>query len=57
MPAWGNSSQDPILKKPFTKKDRWSGSRCRSSFKAPVLQKKKKKKKRKEEKSRRGRSR
>jgi hypothetical protein len=27
-PAWANSSQDPILKKPFTKKGWWSSSRC-----------------------------
>jgi hypothetical protein len=29
-PTQANSCQDPILKKPFTKKDWWSGSRCRS---------------------------
>jgi hypothetical protein len=28
-PAWANSLQDPILKKAFTKKAWWSGSRCR----------------------------
>jgi hypothetical protein len=28
-PAQGNSSQDPILKNTITKKDWWSGSRCR----------------------------
>jgi hypothetical protein len=27
--AWANSSRDPILKKPFTKKGWGSGSRCR----------------------------
>jgi hypothetical protein len=26
-PAWANSSQDPILKKAFPKKDWWSDSR------------------------------
>jgi hypothetical protein len=26
-PAQGNSSRDPILKKPFTKKGWWSGSK------------------------------
>jgi hypothetical protein len=28
-PAWANSSQDPNLKKPITKKWWWSDSRCR----------------------------
>jgi hypothetical protein len=28
-PAWANSLQDPISKKPITKKGWWSGSRCR----------------------------
>jgi hypothetical protein len=28
-PAQANSSQDPISKKPITKKGWWSGSRCR----------------------------
>jgi hypothetical protein len=26
-PAWGNSSQDPISKKPIIKKGWWSGAR------------------------------
>jgi hypothetical protein len=28
-PAWANSLQDPVSKKPFTEKGWWSGSRCR----------------------------
>jgi hypothetical protein len=39
--AWANSSWDPLLKKPFTKKGWWSGSRCRPWVQDPVLQKKK----------------
>jgi hypothetical protein len=32
-PAQANSLQDPISKKPFTKKkDWWSGSRCRPQY-------------------------
>jgi hypothetical protein len=48
LPAWANISTRPYLKKPFTKKDWWSGSRCRPWIQAPVQQKKKKKKRRKE---------
>jgi hypothetical protein len=40
-PAWTNSLQDPILKKPKTKKGWWSGSRCRPCVPIPVLPKKK----------------
>jgi hypothetical protein len=40
-PAQINSSWDPISKKPFTKKDWWSGSRCRHWVQAPVPPKKK----------------
>jgi hypothetical protein len=43
--AQANGSQDPILKKPFTKKGWWSGSRCRPWVQMPKLQKYKKKKK------------
>jgi hypothetical protein len=32
--------RDPILKKPFTKKGWWSGSRCRPLLQTPALQKK-----------------
>jgi hypothetical protein len=42
-PALANGSWNPILKKPFTKKSWWSGSRCRPWVKASVPQKKKKK--------------
>jgi hypothetical protein len=35
--------REPISKKPFTKKDWWSGSRCKPWAQAPVGQKKKKK--------------
>jgi hypothetical protein len=42
-PAWANNSQDPISKKPITKKGYWSGSRCRPWVQVPVLQKKRKK--------------
>jgi hypothetical protein len=38
-PAKANSSQDPISKKPITKKGCWSGSRCRPQVQTPVLQK------------------
>jgi hypothetical protein len=38
-----NSSQDPILKMPITKKSWWSGLRCRSEFKPQYSKKKKKK--------------
>jgi hypothetical protein len=41
-PFWANSSLDPILKKPFTKKGWWSGSKYRPWVQAPVLKKKKK---------------
>jgi hypothetical protein len=37
-----NSSRDPISKKPTTKKDLWSGSRCRPWVQDPAPQKKKK---------------
>jgi hypothetical protein len=40
-PAWANSFQDPILKKPITQKGWWSGSRCRPWVQAPVLQRQK----------------
>jgi hypothetical protein len=43
-PAQANSSTDPMLKKPITKKCWWSGSRCRPWVQTPVPQKKKKKK-------------
>jgi hypothetical protein len=43
-PAWTNSSQDAILKKPFTKKGWLNDSRCWPSVQTPVLEKKKKKK-------------
>jgi hypothetical protein len=40
--VWSQPGQivpwDPILKKPFTKKGWWSGSRCRPWVQAPVLQ-------------------
>jgi hypothetical protein len=48
-PAWANSLQDPISKKPFKKKGWCSGPRRRPSVQAPVLQKRKKKKKEKEQ--------
>jgi hypothetical protein len=35
-PAQGNSSRDPILKKPITKKGWWSSSRCRPWVQTPV---------------------
>jgi hypothetical protein len=35
-PPWANSSWDPILKKPTTKKGWWYGSRCRPWFQIPV---------------------
>jgi hypothetical protein len=41
-PAWANSLWDLILKKPFTEKGWWNGSRCRPWGQAPVPQKKKK---------------
>jgi hypothetical protein len=37
----GRDQEDLILKKPITKKDWWSGSRCRPWVHTPVLQKKK----------------
>jgi hypothetical protein len=40
-PAWANNSRDPILKKPITEIDWWSGLRCRHC-KTPALEKKKK---------------
>jgi hypothetical protein len=40
-PASTNSSRDPILKKPITEIDWWSGLRCRHC-KTPALEKKKK---------------
>jgi hypothetical protein len=43
-PAGANSLQDPILKKPFTEKGWWSGSRCKPLVQGPVLQKNKKQK-------------
>jgi hypothetical protein len=36
--ARANSSQDPISKKPFTKKGWWIGWRCRPWVQAPALQ-------------------
>jgi hypothetical protein len=42
-PAQANSLQDPIWKKPFTKKVWWNGWRCRSWVQTPVLKKKRKK--------------
>jgi hypothetical protein len=41
-PAQANSSQDPISKKPTTKKEKswWSGSRCRPCVQTPVPKKK-----------------
>jgi hypothetical protein len=39
-PAWANSSWDPISKRPITKKDGWSGSRCRLWVQTPVPHKK-----------------
>jgi hypothetical protein len=47
-PAWANSLGDPILKNPITKKDWWSGSRCRLSVQAPIPHTKKKKRKKKD---------
>jgi hypothetical protein len=44
-PAWANSWWGPISKKPNTKKDWWSGSRCRLEFKPQYCKKKKKEKK------------
>jgi hypothetical protein len=41
-PAWANSSWDPIFKKPITKKDCWSSSRCRPRVQALVPPRKKK---------------
>jgi hypothetical protein len=38
-PAWANSSQDPILKKFFTRKVCGSGSRCRPWVQVPVQKK------------------
>jgi hypothetical protein len=38
-PDSANSSQDPILKKHFYKKDWWSGSRCRPWVQTPIPQK------------------
>jgi hypothetical protein len=38
----GNSSRDPISKKPLTKKGWWSGSRCRPWVQTPVPKEKKK---------------
>jgi hypothetical protein len=46
-PAGANSLQDPILKKPFTEKGWWSGSRCKPLVQGPVLQKNKKQKQKK----------
>jgi hypothetical protein len=40
--ARANSSRDPILEKPITKKGWWSGSRCSPEFKPQYCQKKKK---------------
>jgi hypothetical protein len=42
-PAQANSSPDPVLKKPFTKKSWWSGLRWRPWVQTSVLEKKKKK--------------
>jgi hypothetical protein len=40
-PAWANSSQDPISKKPITKKAWWSRSRCSPEFKSQYQKKRK----------------
>jgi hypothetical protein len=42
-PAQANNSRDPISKKPVTRKDWWSGSKCRPRVQTPILKKKKKK--------------
>jgi hypothetical protein len=43
-PAWANSSQDPILKNPITKKEWWNGLRCRPQIQAPIPQQQQQKK-------------
>jgi hypothetical protein len=50
-PAWANSSRDPILKKPITKKSWWSDSRWGPWVQTPVPQKEKKRKNRKQSQS------
>jgi hypothetical protein len=39
-PAGANSSGEPNLKKPITKKGWWSGSRCRPWIQRPIPKKK-----------------
>jgi hypothetical protein len=45
MPAWANSSQDPISKKPISKNGWWCGSGLGSEFKPQYCKKKKRRKK------------
>jgi hypothetical protein len=40
-PVRANSLQEPVLKKPFTKKGWWSGSRCRLWDQTPFHKKRK----------------
>jgi hypothetical protein len=41
-PAWANSSRDPVLKNPITKKGLMEWLRCRFRVQTPIKTKKKK---------------